>query len=229
MDSEEEFTHFFKHNQIGYVYDAQEVTEFNLTKYLYRLEKNEDYDYLAKEKERKAKKDAKDANREGKEDKAVPESEKTELIELNESFAENNPNEILPGFEKMGVKIYLMTGKIESHLKKKKFTGLFDFMVLGLSSKNIFKEAPIVGKKNSKLLIELNSYMTTFDEKQKTQYKEKLKQVAMEAGYILEDTNSKYMWKFIYKNDTDNKQEDNNTNNANIVNIDKIELNKENN
>lgn len=41
--------------------------------------------------------------------------------------------------------------------------------------------------------------MTCFEEKEKEETKEKIKEKATINGYVIEDTNSKYLWKFKLK------------------------------
>jgi hypothetical protein len=234
LENEEEFTHFYKHNQINYIYDAQEITEFNLNKYLYRLEKDEKYDYLAKEKEKRKKREKEEQDEEKKkqlENKQQINGDKSETddqINKNQSqenirernvdtTIENLPDrdkndvnvsviddcsDVLLGFEKLNVKIHFLSGNIDTIFKKKKYSNYFDFVFLGLPSRNILNNIVNIGKKNMKLLIELNTYMTTFNEKQKEEFKENLKKLTGDSNYILEDTTCKYVWKFIHKSKT---------------------------
>jgi hypothetical protein len=41
LDNQEEFKHFYKHTDIHYRHHSQEITEFNLLKYLFKIEKDE--------------------------------------------------------------------------------------------------------------------------------------------------------------------------------------------
>lgn len=41
LDDLEEFEHFYKHTDLFYKHNSQEITEFNLMKYLNRIEKDE--------------------------------------------------------------------------------------------------------------------------------------------------------------------------------------------
>ena len=45
--------------------------------------------------------------------------------------------------------------------------------------------------------------MSCFSDKQKEESIDKIKNMCKENNYILEDTSSKSVWKFIYKNNTD--------------------------
>jgi hypothetical protein len=203
-------------------------------KFLFRLENDESYDFLEKEKERRKQLEKERAEEENsstelneKEIVKVEEIINVEKINLNENLTKtdlkddsiNLKNEILLGFKKLNVKIYLLSGDIESIFKKKKFSNLFDFILLGFHSKNIFKNAHLIGKKDMKLLVELNSFMTTFKEKERTTYKEKIKEMASESNLILEDTSSKYIWKFFYKMPSEERTIDLIDNNINSVAI----------
>jgi len=75
---------------------------------------------------------------------------------------------------------------------------------LGFHSKNIFENIPDILKSNGKVLAELSTYMAAFDEKEKNAAKEKYKTFGKEKGFILEDQNSKYIWKYIFKPRTEN-------------------------
>jgi hypothetical protein len=198
------------------------------------LEKEEIYDYLAKEKEKRKRREKEEQEEEKKKELANKkqingdQSETTENEEASikgqnlddnseekiNSNIENLENkdkfdkdisiidecsEVLLGFEKLNIKIHFLSGNIESIFKKKKYLNYFDFVFLGLPSKNILNNIVNIGKKNMKLLIELNSYMTVFNEKNKEEFKENLKNLTRESDYILEDTNCKYVWKFIHK------------------------------
>lgn len=198
------------------------------------MEKEEIYDYLAKEKEKRKRREKEEQEEEKKKELANKkqingdQSETTENEEASikgqnlddnteekiNSNIENSENkdkfdkdisiidessEVLLGFEKLNIKIHFLSGNIESIFKKKKYLNYFDFVFLGLPSKNILNSIVNIGKKNMKLLIELNSYMSVFNEKNKEEFKENLKNLTRESDYILEDTNCKYVWKFIHK------------------------------
>jgi hypothetical protein len=214
LEDEEEFAHFFKHNQVDYVYNSQEITEFNLMKFIHRIEKNQKYDYLAKERDLREKKmktekqqdDTNETNihnsNENEKNFSEENKEQSNIIEdeLDKSIVDNfNIENVLLGFETAGVKITLLSGNIDSHIKKKKYNNFFDFILLGFTAQNIFANISKITKKNSKVLVELNSYMTAFNDENKNEYKEKLKQLSSEYGLVLEDTSSKHTWKFFKK------------------------------
>jgi hypothetical protein len=41
LETKEEFDHFYQNDSVNYRYDSKHITEFNLLKYLFRLEKDE--------------------------------------------------------------------------------------------------------------------------------------------------------------------------------------------
>jgi hypothetical protein len=125
---------------------------------------------------------------------------KVEKLDLNNSNKASDDGDVLVGFK--GVKLFLMSGDIEAIYKKKKFNNLFDYILLGFHSKNIISTCSQIGKPNFKLILELCTYMSCFKEKDKEASIEKLKEIAKENKFRLEDTTSKAVWKFLYKNDT---------------------------
>ncbi len=56
-----------------------------------------------------------------------------------------------------------------------------------------------IAKKNFKLIIELSYYMSCFTDQQKLESYEKIKEIATNNNFIIEDTTSKAVWKFIHK------------------------------
>jgi hypothetical protein len=216
-------------------------------KFLYRIEKNQKFDYLAKERDlrdqkNKTEKDEKETEDhkesiKNKNNNEIDSSSKNDECQNNRNkqnakdniqnkekntineFAqvlENDQDEldksivdfsdienVLQGFMIAGVKITLLSGNIDSHIKKKKYNNFFDLILLGFTSQNIFSNIPRITNKNSKIFIELNSYMTAFNDENKNEYKEKLKQLTSENGFVLEDTSLKHTWKFFYKSYSD--------------------------
>ncbi len=183
-------------------------------KFIHRIEKNQKYDYLAKERDLREKKmktekqqdDTNETNihnsNENEKNFSEENKEQSNIIEdeLDKSIVDNfNIENVLLGFETAGVKITLLSGNIDSHIKKKKYNNFFDFILLGFTAQNIFANISKITKKNSKVLVELNSYMTAFNDENKNEYKEKLKQLSSEYGLVLEDTSSKHTWKFFKK------------------------------
>ncbi len=46
LETKDEFDHFYKNDSVNYLFNSKHITEFNLLKYLFRLEKDEvDYYY----------------------------------------------------------------------------------------------------------------------------------------------------------------------------------------
>ncbi len=84
-----------------------------------------------------------------------------------------------------------------------RYSNFFDYIVLGFYSKNIINNVHEIAKKNFKLIIELSYYMSCFTDKQKEESINKIKDICKENNYVLEDTSSKSVWKFIYKQNTE--------------------------
>ncbi len=80
-----------------------------------------------------------------------------------------------------------------------RFKNLFDYVVLGIHSKNIFEKAADILKPDGKVLGELSTYMAAFEDKNKLAMKEKYKTIGNEHGFILDDQSCKYMWKYIHR------------------------------
>ena len=68
---------------------------------------------------------------------------------------------------------------------------------MGFHSKNIFDNLSNVLKDEGKVLAEMNTYMATFDDKDKIAGKETFKNLGMDNGFILEDQSCNYIWKYI--------------------------------
>ena len=98
LDTRDEITYFYANNKIQYTRDSQDVTEYNLVKFLLRLDHNEKYDFMQrekeKEKEREERRKKEEEERERKEnEKKENEKKKNEkLEEIKEE--ENDENEI---------------------------------------------------------------------------------------------------------------------------------------
>lgn len=80
-----------------------------------------------------------------------------------------------------------------------RYKNLFDYVVMGVHSKNIFDKVADIIKPNGKVMTELSTYMATFEEKDKLSMKEKYKTIGNEHGFILDDQSSQHMWKYVYK------------------------------
>ena len=98
LDTRDEITYFYANNKIQYTRDSQDVTEYNLVKFLLRLDHNEKYDFMQrekeKEKEREERRKKEEEERERKE-KEKKENEKKKNEKLEEIKAEeNDENEI---------------------------------------------------------------------------------------------------------------------------------------
>jgi hypothetical protein len=56
-----------------------------------------------------------------------------------------------------------------------------------------------IAKPKFKLCVELCYYMSCFNDKQKQESYDKIKEIATQNSYIIDDTSSKAVWKFAYK------------------------------
>ena len=52
LETRDEITYFYANNKIDYLRDSQDVTEYNLVKFLLRMDHNEIYDFMKREKEK---------------------------------------------------------------------------------------------------------------------------------------------------------------------------------
>ena len=52
LETRDEITYFYANNKIDYLRDSQDVTEYNLVKFLLRLDHDEKYDFMKREKEK---------------------------------------------------------------------------------------------------------------------------------------------------------------------------------
>ena len=150
-------------------------------------EKKKDKEKEEKEKEEKEKKDegiiiGKEENIKQiteKLSKVVTNSNDTteeSLIKAMENEKSYDTNELIQAFREVKFKIYLVGGEIEKNIyKKKKFKNYFDIILYGFHATSKFNEMQkSVLKPTSRLLFELNSYMASFEEKTRKEYKENL-------------------------------------------------------
>jgi len=137
LNNEEEHDFFYAHQDVNYKFHSQQITEWNLARYLTRLEKDELYELKftdhkktpIPENEKKTtddnndykQKNEEDANNvnienlgiEGKKEVANSTKDKFELTE-------ENGEKMLLGFEYFDLKVYLLSGEIDQLFKKKK-------------------------------------------------------------------------------------------------------------
>ena len=317
LETREEITYFYANNKIDYLRDSQDVTEYNLVKFLLRMDHDEKYDFMKREKEKerlrkerikkeeeeqerkekeeeekkkkeeekkkkklksikeedeeedeictdspetklKKQKEEEEKQKKEKEEKEKKEKEEKEkkekenekkeegiiigkdesvkemtkklakvvnnsnssdtteesLIKAMENEKEYDPNELIQAFREVKFKIYLVGGDIEKNIyKKKKFKNYFDIVLYGFHAKSKFNEMQkSVLKPSSRLLFELNSYMASFEEKTRKEFKENLVKMCKNNGFVLDDTSLKYLYQFKMKQES---QQDNNENSIN--------------
>ena len=320
LETRDEITYFYANNKIDYLRDSQDVTEYNLVKFLLRMDHNEIYDFMKREKEKekqrqerikkeeeerekkekeeeekkkkeeneknkklkpiseeqneeeeeeictsheKLKEMEKEKNKEKKEDKEDKEDkenkgilldkndgvkEMTEKIakvmneDKNNNKSDNNDtteesmikatndeksydaNELIQAFREVKFKIFLVGGDIEKNIyKKKKFKNYFDIVLYGFHASSKFNEMQkSVLKPTSRLLFELNSYMASFEEKTRKEFKENLVKICKNNGFILDDTSLKYLYQFKVKQPSQDENtienEENTINTAEVSN-----------
>ena len=285
LETRDEITYFYANNKIDYLRDSQDVTEYNLVKFLLRMDHDEKYDFMKREKEKerlrkerikkeeeeqekkekeeeekkkkeeekkkkklksikeeedeeedictdhtdKIKEKEKEKEKEKKEDKkdegvvigkdenikdmtkklakVVNEnnsnSDTTEesLIKAMENEKSYDTNELIQAFREVKFKIFLVGGEIEKNIyKKKKFKNYFDIILYGFHAASKFNEMQkSVLKPTSRILFELNSYMASFEEKTRKEYRENLVKMCKNNGFILDDTSLKYLYQFKIK------------------------------
>ena len=307
LETRDEITYFYANNKIDYLRDSQDVTEYNLVKFLLRMDHNEVYDFMKREKEKerlrkeRIKKEEEEKEKEEEEKKKKENKEKLDKIkeekeedeeeictsskkcdeddkkdkkdekgilldkddgvkEMTEKIAKvmsedkknnnnnfNNDtteqslinatdneksydaNELIQAFREVQFKIFLVGGDIEKNIyKKKKFKNYFDIILYGFHASSKFNEMQkSVLKPTSRLMFELNSYMASFEEKTRKEYKENLIKMCKGNGFVLDDTSLKYLYQFKIKqpNQEDDQEEhiestiNTNENSINTTNI----------
>ena len=311
LETREEITYFYANNKIDYLRDSQDVTEYNLVKFLLRMDHDEKYDFMKREKEKerlrkerikkeeeeqekkekeeeekkkkdeenkkkklktileeeeeegeictdniKGKKDnqknekKKEKKEDKKEDKKEEKKDEGILLEKNEGIKEMteklaktvdkkslgdtteeslikamenektyDTNELIQAFREVKFKIFLVGGDIEKNIyKKKKFKNYFDIILYGFHAKSKFNEMKkSILKPTFRILFELNSYMPSFEEKTRKEYRENLVKMCKNNGFILDDTSLKYLYQFKVKQEN---QEENINNGESINTID---------
>ena len=102
LETRDEITYFYANNKIQYTRDSQDVTEYNLVKFLLRLDHDEKYDFMQrekqKEKEREERRKREEEEREKKEKEEEDNKNNKKLEEIKEEEdkeeKEDDENEI---------------------------------------------------------------------------------------------------------------------------------------
>ena len=308
LETRDEITYFYANNKIDYLRDSQDVTEYNLVKFLLRLDHDEKYDFMKREKEKerlrkeRIKKEEEEQEKKEKEEeekkkkeeekkkkklkpieeeedeegeictdhtdelkeKEKKEKEKKEkekekekndegvvigkdenIKEMTQKLAKavnkNNSNndtteeslikamgneqsydtnELIQAFREVKFKIYLVGGEIEKNIyRKKKFKSYFDIILYGFHATSKFNEMQkSILKPTSRILFELNSYMASFEEKTRKEYKENLVKMCKKNGFILDDTSLKYLYQFKVKPENQGENPEGNKNADETIN-----------
>ena len=163
-DNEIEHDHFYKNDTIQYKFvnsfnkqDSQDLSEYNLLKYFYRLELDEIYDFMTKKSEGETEEsdNSKTVN-----DKLVKNIEEDmKKIEISDKL--DDPRKLLQGFKnsKFEVKIILLSGDLDNISKKKKFKNIFDIISIGFLSKNVLSSlSNLIKNEDSDIFIESNRF-----------------------------------------------------------------------
>ena len=319
LETRDEITYFYANNKIDYLRDSQDVTEYNLVKFLLRMDHDEKYDFMKREKEKerlrkerikkeeeeeeekkekeeeekkkkkeeekkkklnsikeedeeecddictdlkkveereKQKKEKEEKKKEkekdekekekkdegiiiGKEEnikqiteklsKVVTNSNDTteeSLIKAMENEKSYDTNELIQAFREVKFKIYFIGNEIEKNIyKKKKFKNYFDIILYGFHATSKFNEMQkSVLKPTSRLLFELNSYMASFEEKTRKEYKENLVKMCKKNGFILDDTSLKYLYQFKMSHENNQENQENQENNETINSTDESNI-----
>lgn len=159
LNTKEEHDHFHKNNMINYIYDSQEVTEYNLIKILMKMDKNEDYDYTIREKERNQIQTESTIDKNPTEMASGSNNEPmnsdntlNDSVTMDYSLIASEP---MIGFK--NIRLIPLSGSLENILKKKKYRNLFDFIIIGLHSKCFVDKAKEILSPEGKVFIELNT------------------------------------------------------------------------
>ena len=319
LETRDEITYFYANNKIDYLRDSQDVTEYNLVKFLLRMDHNEIYDFMKREKEKerlrkeRIKKEEEEEEKKEKEEeekkkkkeeekkkklnsikeedeeecddictdlKKVEEREKEKkekeekkkekekeekeekekkdegiiigkeenikqiteklskvvtnsndtteesLIKAMENEKSYDTNELIQAFREVKFKIYFIGNEIEKNIyKKKKFKNYFDIILYGFHATSKFNEMQkSVLKPTSRLLFELNSYMASFEEKTRKEYKENLVKMCKKNGFILDDTSLKYLYQFKMSHENNQENQENQENNETINSTDESNI-----
>ena len=88
----------------------------------------------------------------------------------------------------------------KSIYRKRKFSNFFDIILYGFHSSSKFDEnQKQVLKKTTRILFELNSYMASFNDKQREEYNKKIIELGKKNDFVLDDTSFKYVYQFKIK------------------------------
>ena len=145
--------------------------------------------------------------------KSLSDTTEESLINSIQDEKSYDTNELIQAFREVKFKIFLVGGDIEKNIyRKKKFKNYFDIILYGFHAKSKFNEMQkSVLKPTSRLLFELNSYMASFEEKTRKEYKENLIKMCKNNGFVLDDTSLKYLYQFKVKQESQDNQENENT------------------
>jgi len=208
LDTKIEHEHFYKNDSIQYKFDSQDISEYNLLKYFFRLENDEIYDFMTK----KSEGETEENDKEKKEDKIAEKNTKSiEEDMMSKVMISETPNKqegenkLLQGFKnsKYETKIHMLSGDLSNLSKKKKFKNIFDVVLIGFQSKNLFSTIPNLAKnEETDIFLELNSHMISFNEKDKEKYTAALIGLAKTNGLIInENMKVPYMNHYHFKAD----------------------------
>ena len=143
------------------------------------------------------------------------------LIKAMDNEKTYDTNELIQAFREVKFKIFLVGGEIEKNIyKKKKFKNYFDVILYGFHARSKFNEMQkSILKPTTRLLFELNSYMASFEEKTRKEYRENLVKMCKNNGFVLDDTSLKYLYQFKIKqeNQQENQQENEEENEINTT------------
>ena len=99
LETRDEITYFYANNKIDYLRDSQDVTEYNLVKFLLRMDHNEIYDFMKREKEKerqrqeRIKKEEEEREKKEKEEEEKKKEENKKREKLNSITEEQNEEE----------------------------------------------------------------------------------------------------------------------------------------
>jgi dynein assembly factor 3 len=194
LETKDEIDYFYQNNKINYLRDSQDVTEYNLVKFLLRLDHNENYDFMKREKEKEKQRRERIEKEEAEKAKKAKEEEEKKNKKLDkikeedeeDVKEEDNENEINTDSDETKKKKEIEKMKKEAERIKEE-----DKNLLQLNNKNALEEISKKVAENMKTEKEetteesLINATTNNDNKNKELKKDELLQAFREVKFKL--------------------------------------------
>lgn len=176
--------------------NAQQLTEFNMHKWIRALQNLEDY-HLGPEitgpkpqvnEEKKEEAPEKPETSQA----AIEEEQEKRKVEAEKDLVFERAGDLLSGFKKLNVKIHFMTENLEGIAKRKKFEGLFDVVVLGLLLQQEVKSPALkkVLNEKGKVVQESAYFIVPIERSTRAEALQKFKKDAEESGFTVDNETS---------------------------------------